>query len=241
MDRPPSETAPAAAPARPPRRWLRAAALTAAGFVLLIGVTLSALWWWAGTSGSLATALGWIGQSQPIVAQGATGSLRSGGQIGQLVWAQGGLRVDAREVTLAWQPWSLLQGTLKLQRLAAASVTVDDQRPPRTVPASAPTMLGLPVPVSLDAFSVGQLQWNGPTAFAASGISGRYQFTGLQHQLDLLGVQVASGRYSGQAVVSSSSPFVLDARLAGALTAALPSSNTPLPLTFEATVNGPLT
>lgn len=233
----PPETAPAAAPAR---RWRKAAALAAAGFVLLIGGTLSTLWWWAGTSGSLATALGWIGQSQPLVAQGATGSLRSGGQIGQLVWAQGGLRVDAREVTLAWQPWSLLQGTLKLQRIAAASVTVDDQRPPRTVPASAPTVLGLPVPISLDAFSVGQLQWNGATAFAASDIAGRYEFNGLQHQLELLGAQVASGHYSGQAVVSSSSPFVLDARLAGALTAALPSSNTPLPLAFQATANGPL-
>lgn len=231
---------PEAAPARPARRWVRAAALAAASLVMLIVVALSALWWWAGTSGSLATTLNWIGQSQPIVAQGATGSLRSGGQIEQLVWEQGGLRVDARALTLAWQPWSLLQGRLKLQRIAAASVTVDDQRPPRTVPASAPTVLGLPIPISLDAFSVDQLQWNGATAFAASGISGRYQFTGLQHQLALLGAQVASGRYSGQAVVSSSSPFALDARLSGALSATLPKSRTPLPLAFQATAIGPL-
>lgn len=241
MDPLPPEAAPVAAPARPARRWIKTAALAAAGLVTLIVVALSALWWWAGTSSSLATALNWIGQSPPLVAQGATGSLRSGGQIERLVWEQGGLRVDAREVALAWQPWSLLQGTLKLQRIAAASVTVDDQRPPRTVPASAPTVLGLPIPIFLDAFAVGQLQWNGATAFAASGISGRYEFTGAQHQLDLVGAQVASGRYSGQAIVSSSSPFVLDARLTGALTAALPGSNTPLPLTFEAMANGPLT
>lgn len=240
MDPLPSEAAPAAT-AKPARRWHKGAALAAAGVFLVVGVGLSALWWWAGTRGSLATALNWIGQSQPIVAQGATGSLRSGGQIEQLVWAQGGLRVDAREVTLSWQPWSLLQGTLKLQRIAAASVAVDDQRPPRTVPASAPTVLGLPIPISLDVFSVGQLQWNGATAFAASDLSGRYAFTGQQHQLDLLGAQVASGRYSGQAVVASSRPFVLDARLAGALTAVLPGSNTPLPLVFQATANGPLT
>lgn len=241
MLRPPPEAATAASPTKPARRWWKVAALASASLFLLTAVALSALWWWAGTSGSLDTALGWIGQSQPIMAKGATGSLRSGGQIEQLVWEQDGLRVDTREVTLAWQPWSLLQGTLKLQRIAAASVTVDDQRPPRTVPASAPTAIGLPLPISLDAFSVDQLQWNGATAFAASGISGRYEFTGLQHQLDLLGVQVASGRYSGQAVVSSSSPFVLDARLTGALTAMLPKSNAPLPLTFQATANGPLT
>jgi len=234
----PSEAAPA--PAKPARRWRKAAALAAAGFFLIVGVALSALWWWAGTSGSLATTLGWIGQSQPIMAQGATGSLRSGGQIEQLVCEQGGLRVDAREVTLAWQPWSLLQGRLRLQRISVASVTVNDQRPPRTVPASAPTVLGLPVPILLDAFAVDQLQWNGAAVFAASGISGRYQFTGLQHELALLGAQVASGRYSGQAVVSSSSPFALDARLSGALTASLPKSGTPLPLAFQATAIGPL-
>ncbi|MDP2256477.1 MAG: translocation/assembly module TamB domain-containing protein [Polaromonas sp.] len=240
MDSLPPEAAPAATPARPARRWVKAVALAAASLFMLAVVTLSALWWWAGTSGSLATALGWIGQSQPIMAQGATGSLRSGGQIDQLVWEQGGLRVDARALTLAWQPWSLLQGTLKLQRIAAASVTVDDQRPPRTTPASAPTVLGLPIPISLDAFSVDQLQWNGATAFAASGISGRYEFTGAQHQLDLLGAQVASGRYNGRAIVSSSSPFVLDARLSGALTATLPKGNTLLPLAFQASASGPL-
>lgn len=233
----PPEAAPAA---QPTRRWRKAAALTGASLVMLTVAALSALWWWAGTSGSLATALNWIGQSQPITAQGASGALRSGGQIEHLVWEQGGLRVDARELTLAWQPWSLLRGTLKLQRISAASVTVDDQRPPRTVPASAPTVLGLPVPILLDAFSVDQLQWNGAAVFAASGISGRYQFTGLEHQLALLRAQVASGRYSGQAVVSSSSPFALDARLAGALSATLPKSRTPLPLAFQATANGPL-
>lgn len=240
MDPLPPEAAPATAPAQPTRRWRKAAALAAASLVMLTVVALSALWWWAGTSGSLATALNWIGQSQPIMTQGATGSLRSGGQIEHLVWEQGGLRVDARELTLAWQPWSLLRGTLKLQRISAASVAVDDQRPPRTVPASAPTVLGLPVPILLDAFSVDQLQWNGAAVFAASGISGRYQFTGLRHELALLGAQVAGGRYSGQAVVSSSSPFVLDARLSGALIATLPKSGTLLPLAFQAAAIGPL-
>lgn len=201
------------------------------------------LWWWAGTDGSLATALRWAGQSQPLTAERATGSLRSGGHIDQLVWQQDGLRVDARDVSLAWQPWSLLHGTLKLNRLAAASVQVDDQRAP-SAPSGPPAALNLPLPVALDAFSVGQLRWTGPTAltaFTASGISGRYEFNGLQHQLDLLSVQVASGRYSGRAALSSRSPLLLDASLSGALTAALPNSKTPLPLAFQATARGPLT
>jgi translocation and assembly module TamB len=163
-------------------RWLKALALSAGGLLLLIMLTLSALWWWAGTEGSLASALRWIGQSQPLVAERATGSLRAGGHVDQLLWQKDGLRVEARNVSLAWQPWSLLQGQLTLNQLTAGSVQVDDQRVPSKSPAP-PTMLGLPLPVALDAFSVAQLRWTGPTALtgvSASGISGRYQFNGLQ-------------------------------------------------------------
>ena len=92
------------------------------------------------------------------------------------MWQQDGLKVDARDVNLAWQPWSLLHGTLKLDRLTAASLEVDDQRTTKAAPATAPTSLHLPLPVAIDTFSVGQLRLTGPTAFAASGISGRYQF-----------------------------------------------------------------
>jgi translocation and assembly module TamB len=224
-------------------RWLKALALSAAGLVLLIVATLSALWWWAGTEGSLASAMRWIGQSQPLLAKRATGSLRAGGHVDQLLWQKDGLRVEARDVSLAWQPWSLLQGQLTLNQLTAASVQVDDQRVPSKAPAP-PTTLGLPLPVALDAFSVTQLRWTGPTALTgvtASVISGRYQFNGQQHQLDLLGAQVASGRYSGRAVLTSRGPLVLDASLAGALTTALPASKTALPLAFQATARGPLT
>jgi translocation and assembly module TamB len=224
-------------------RWLKALALSAAGMALLIAVALSVLWWWAGSEGSLASALRWIGQSQPLLAERATGSLRAGGHVDQLLWQKDGLRVEARDVSLAWQPWSLLQGKLTLNQLTAASVQVDDQRVPSKSPAP-PTTLGLPLPVALDAFSVAQLRWTGPTALtgvSASGISGRYQFNGQQHQLDLLGAQVAGGRYSGRAVLTASGPLVLDASLAGALTTALPASKTELPLAFQATARGPLT
>ncbi|MGH8832301.1 MAG: translocation/assembly module TamB domain-containing protein [Polaromonas sp.] len=238
--KPPGDAAPAAKPAR---RWPRAAALAGAGMVLLAVATTGALWWWAGTDGSLATALRWIGQSQPLVAEGATGSLRSGGHIDRLLWQQDGLRVDAHDVSLAWQPGALLQGKLKLHRLAVGSVQVDDQRAP-SAPGGPPAALDLPLPVVLDAFSVGQLRWTGPTAltaFTASGISGRYAFNGLQHRLDLLGAQAASGRYSGRAALSSRSPLKLEANLSGQLDAPSPNRKATLPLAFQATARGPLT
>ncbi len=233
---------PAAAPEKLAWRWLKAAARAVGGILLLALMALTALWWWAGTDGSLATALGWIGQSQPLSAERATGSLRAGGHIDRLAWQQNGLYVDARDVRLAWQPWSLLQGTLKLDRLSAASVHVNDLRAPAAAPAAGPpATLGLPLPVVLEAFSVGELRWSGPAAFAASGISGRYEFNGLRHQLELLGAQVAGGRYSGRAAVTARSPLTLEASLSGALAIPLPDSRASVPLAFRATASGPLT
>jgi translocation and assembly module TamB len=244
MDTPTTPPATPPEPVRPAgasRRGWRIAAWIAGSIVALAVVITSGAWWWAGTDGSLAAALRWIGRSQPLSAERATGSLRAGGHVDQLVWQQGGLRVDVRDVTLAWQPWSLLHGTLKVNRLAAASVQVDDQRPPSTTPSVPPSALGLPLPVLLEGFSVDQLQWTGKAAFSASAITGNYAFNGLAHQLELLSAQVAHGRYSGKASLSSLGTLQLDASLAGALDAPLPGGKATVPLAFKATVRGPLT
>lgn len=242
MDTPDTPTPPTPpAPSRAPRRWLRATAWAAGSVVTLAVAATGGAWWWAGTDGSLATALGWIARSQPLGAEGVTGSLRGGGHVDQLVWQQNGLRVDLRDLTLAWQPWSLLQGTLKVNRLAAASVQVDDQRPPSTEPSVPPSALGLPLPVLLEGFSIGQFQWRGGAEFSASGIRGNYSFNGFSHQLELLGAQIAQGRYSGKATLAAHGALQLDATLNGALDAPLPGSKTKVPLAFKATAKGPLT
>ena len=234
------ENSPAVA-AKPERRWLKAAAWTAAGLVTLAVGTTGALWWWAGTEGSLDKGLRWVGQSQPLTFGKATGSLRAGGYVDTLRWQQDGLTVDARDVSLAWQPWSLLQGTLKLDRLAAASVEVTDVRPPAPTPSAPPNALGLPLRIALEDFSVGQFQLTGKTAFTASAIAGNYVYTGLQHQLDLKSLNIAKGRYSGRAALTATSPLTLDANLSGALDAAIPNSAASVPLAFQATAKGPLT
>ncbi|WP_457282254.1 translocation/assembly module TamB domain-containing protein [Polaromonas sp. P5_D5] len=243
MDTPDTPVTPVVVPkpARPPRRWLRAIAWAAGSMVVLAVAATTGAWWWAGTDGSLATALNWIARTQPLSAERVTGSLRAGGHVDQLVWQQDGLRVDVRDVTLAWQPWSLLHGTLEVNRLAAASVQVTDQRAPSTTPSVPPSALGLPLPVVLDGFSIGQFQWTGGAAFFASAITGNYSFKGIDHQLELLSAQVAHGRYNGRATLSSHSPLKLDASLAGALDTQIPGTKAPLPLAFKATAHGPLT
>ncbi|MDB5742732.1 MAG: hypothetical protein JWR68_1047 [Polaromonas sp.] len=232
---------PAKQAAQPARRWLKVAANVGVGLIALAVGTTGALWWWAGTEGSLATALDWAGRSQPLTVERASGSLRAGGHIDALHWQKDGLTVDARDVSLAWRPWSLLHGTLSLDRLAVGSVQVKDERSPNATPPSPPAALGLPVRVALYDFSVGQLQLTGKAPFAASDIAGNYTYTGLAHQLDLRSAQVASGRYSGHASLASAAPLVLDAALTGAVTVAIPGNPAPLPLVFEATANGPLT
>ena len=232
----------AAAPTgKPRRRWRKVAAWTGFGLVALVIGSSVALWWWTGTEGSLAKALHWAGQSQPLTFERATGSLRAGGHIDQLRWQQDGITVVARDVSLAWQSWSLLQGTLELNRLAAAEVKVIDERPPMPTPTAPPNALGLPLRIVLDEFSVGQFQYTGRSTVTASQIAGSYRYSGPQHQLDLSSLRVANGQYSGRAALTSVGPLTLDASLTGALAVDIPNNPAPLPLTFQATASGPLT
>ncbi len=209
------------------------------------------LWWWAGTDGSLSSALRWADNYAPqltksLTVQNPSGSLRAGGHADRIIWQQGGLTVDARDVAIAWQPWALsspawtLSGvTLKLDSMRAASVMVDDQQP-NAANSGPPESLRLPVRVVLDAFAVDQLTITGVTRFDGSGIAGSYSFDVQQHALAVTRVTVASGSYSGRASLAADAPFALTAALAGTVTTALPDSQKPLLLSFEAAARGPL-
>ena len=210
----------------------------------VLALLLAGLWWWAGTDGSLASALRWADSYLPqltknLTVQNPSGSLRAGGHVDRILWAKDGLKVDARDVALAWQPWALASGTLKLDSMRAASVLIDDQRP-TTENAAPPESLRLPVRVVLDMFAIAQLDVTGATAFSASGIAGNYNFDEQQHALELTRATVASGNYRGRAELAADKPFALNAKLAGTVTAALPESKKSLPLSFDATARGTL-
>ena len=233
-------------PVKPPQRWLKKALRAGVGFVvvtLAIVVAIAAtLWWWTGTSGSLAIALNWAAQSQPLTAERVSGAIRTGGRIDRLMWKQDGLTVEARGVNLAWKFLPLLQGQLELSSLAMTSLLIEDQRVPSTeAPTGPPAALGLPIRVALNNFSADQLRFQGKTAVEASGISGSYAFNGFQHQLYLSSAQFASGQYSGRAAITSNAPLVLEANLLGTLQTSVPNSTKVLPLTVRATARGPLT
>ncbi len=226
----------------PPKKgWGKKLVSILAGLIaVLIGAT-AVLWWWAGTDGSLATALRWVEPWQPLRAQNSSGSLRAGGHVDSLSWQKDGISIDARDVTLAWQPWALWQGTLQINRLAAASVQIKDERAPSPGPAAPPNALGLPLAVALEDFSVGQLRLEGASVFKASALSGNYRYNGLAHQLELTSLHIAQGNYSGKASLSASEPMTLKAQIAGTLSMALASKKEPLALSFQASAQGLLT
>ena len=226
------------------------------GLIAIIFIAIGALWWWAGTDDSLAQAVR-LGQTccgqplQTLTVEQARGALRSGGSLGRVQWQQDGLTVEARGVKLAWNPWALLNGTLQLDHLTVDSLQIEDLRP---APASGPPdALGLPLRVTLASFSVGALQWRGPTsgaAVSASDIAGRYAFDGLQHAFNLTNAQIASGHYSGSATLAARSPLRLKADVKGTVTVAIPMAQNaskkqapptaPVSLSFEAAATGPL-
>ena len=236
----------APAPAAPrPRRWRRCwrwlwRALLA--LPVLLALALGGLWLWAGAEGSLATALGWLARVQPLQAEGVRGSLRAGGQADKLLWQQGGLRVQVEGAALRWRPAALLwQRTLHIESLGAARIVIDDQSPPASPPASGPPAdIALPLPVRVDALRAGELHWAGPPAQTVRAVAGRYAFDGRQHALTLAQAAWHNGRYRAQASLTAQAPVTLQLALAAALQAPLPGASAALPLTAQATLQGPL-
>ncbi|MDO9115514.1 MAG: translocation/assembly module TamB domain-containing protein [Polaromonas sp.] len=237
---PTTASAPTASSRKPPRRWRTALAATGAALLAVLLSALAWLWWWSGTEGSLAYALRWAAVSQPLSAEGVSGSLRAGGQVQTLRWQQERLQLVASDVQLRWQPLSLLSGTLRLERLAAASLTVDDQRPPAEAAAGPPASVALPFRITLEELAIDRLLWLGPPALEAKAIRARYAFDGVHHQVELANADFADGRYTGRATLLATGALTLDAAMSGVLEAAVPGSAARLPLAFQATAKGPL-
>ncbi|QJW83974.1 BamA/TamA family outer membrane protein [Ramlibacter terrae] len=59
-------------------------------------------------------------QGQPLQTDGVQGSVRNGWRIQRMVWEKDGLRIEALDITLKWQPLALLSRTLRVDRSAWA-------------------------------------------------------------------------------------------------------------------------
>ena len=126
------------------RRVLRWLALGLGTVAVLFLLSVGGLWWWAGQEGSLEWTLKRIARGQPLETDGVHGSLRTGWKIARLAWERDGLRLEARDITLDWQPVALLGRTLRLQSLHVGSARVIDKRAASKEPLRAPASVALP-------------------------------------------------------------------------------------------------
>ncbi len=144
------------------RRWWRVLIWSLAGLLALLLFTLGGLWLWAGSEGSLATALRWAGAQQPIVTEEVTGNIRGSGKVRRLVWEQGGLRIEVHDAALSWTPAALLARTLQIDHLSASRILVDDQRPAGEPSTGPPESIALPIKLQVKELAAGELRWAGP-------------------------------------------------------------------------------
>ena len=156
--------------ALPRRRWRRLGAALLA-LALLLAALLAGAWVWMGREGSLATALRWAGARQPLVTDEVTGTLRGGGKVRRLVWQQNGLRVEVQDAELRWTPAALLRRTLRIDRLAAGRIVIDDQRPKGEPSAGPPTSLALPLHIEVKQLQANELRWAGPPPYTLHDVA----------------------------------------------------------------------
>ncbi len=234
---PPDATRPA--PPRPLGRragwWVLAAALAAAP------LASAALWAWSRQEGSLGTTLTLLSQVLPgpqtLSSRQVQGSLRHGGQVGQLQWQSKGLKVHASDMALALDWSQLWQRQLPLTRLDIGRLTIDDHSP--ASPPVAMTSLQLPLKVQLP-LHIGQLHWAGPPALDITGLQGDYVFDGKQHSLNLAPFDIAQGRYTAQARLQAVAPMALEVQLHGQVQTAASPRTRPLTLDADGSVEGSL-
>ncbi|HWI82261.1 translocation/assembly module TamB domain-containing protein [Ramlibacter sp.] len=225
------------------RRWvtrsLKAIVLALGSVALLLAAAGAAFWWWAGTEGSLAWMLRQVARSQPLLVEGATGSLRSGLSVQRLVWERGGLKVEARGVQAEWKPLELLTGALQFDRLSAAAIRIEDRRPPQ--PRVLPQSLALRLRPAVDDLRVDRLEWiTAGNAVTASQLAGHYSFNGLQHQVQVDSLRWGTGSYRGSATIGAAGALHVRAALDGRFEAEVPGHAAALPLDFAVTLLGPL-
>lgn len=207
---------------------------------LLIVLAGAGLWWWAGQEGSLETVLRRVAQGQPLEAEGVEGSLRSGWRIKRLAWDKDGLRVEAIDVMLKWQPLALLNRTLRVEEVGVGTVRVLDQRPRDDEPLKPPESLKLPWRVTVDDLKVGTIEYIGTTEVKAGTLAGSYAFDGLRHRVKVSSLQLADGAYSGEGTLLALKPMTIDLKLAGRVQAPVPGVEAPVALAFEAAAEGPM-
>jgi translocation and assembly module TamB len=223
---------------------LRVGLYTLAAALLSVLVLLGGVWVWGGSSNSLnlalARAASYLPADQTLEVADATGSLRQGGHITRLRWTRGALSVEAVDVDIAWSLLPLWDGELRVSKLGARQLTIDDRRP-ATPPGSTEPPVDLQLPMRVDAtFAIDNLAWVGPPGLQATGVTGRYKFDSVNHSLDQGQLHISSGTYGVKARLQAQSPMALAVELEGTVRTTVPSSKQTITVQANANITGSL-
>ena len=221
-------------------RALKALVLAVAVLVALLVLAAAGLWVWAGSQSSLDWTLARLAQRQSVRAEQVTGSLRTGLKAAHIAWEANGLKVEAFDADLAWQPLAIVHATLEVSRLHAARLRIEDKRPAQ--PKHVPTQLKLPLRIDVRDVRVGQLQWVTPQRETdVSNVAGAYSFDGLAHHAKVANANWMQASLSGDGSLQATGAMTLDARVHGRLVTPVPGSKVEAPVLFDATASGKLT
>lgn len=215
------------------RRWL-------SGLLILLLALLGAIGWLAGSESGLR--LLWQEVVSPALPALTIGSLqgRLAGSIrfSELHYEDDQLMFAAQSLRLDWEPVALLEGLLRIRRLAAEGVQYEQRSAGDGEPVTLPEQFSLPLAIEVVDLSVHDLTVIGapqaePLPFTAVSLSGAYHGTQmeitrfhLQHPtLTVTGgltLQTAaefplSGELHWQASVPEHAPLIADTRLSGSL------------------------
>lgn len=227
------------------RRALRWLGWSLGGLIALLIVIGGALWWWAGTDQSLAATLTRAARLMPagqtLETRDVSGSVRRGGHIGHLQWRSEAMQVTVQNAEVGWLLRPLLSRKLQLGEVRAAHVRIESLPQPDKPAEPLQPLQGVPLPVDVDLpFKVDTIEWVGPPAVTVQALAGRYRYEGQEHQLQIDGVDVADGHYSGTLKLQGPAPMALNLALQGRVQAALQEGQAPLQLLAQASAKGQL-
>ena len=211
------------------------------GLALLLVASAAGLWWWSGQEGSLEWLLRRAAGGVQLHSDGVRGSVRGEWHIQRVAWQREGLKLEAEDIRLRWNPVALLNRTLQLDLVQVARARVIDERPRTDEKLKPPSSLALPWRVKVDDLQLGKLQVQGRTPLEASGLAAAYAFDGLRHRVGLKSLQLAGGEYRGEATLLAIAPLTLDANLSGRFQAPVPGTEERVPLAFQLRAQGPAT
>ncbi len=157
-------------------RVLRTLVLSLLAIVLLVALALGAI------LASEAVGRWLLGQVPGLEVTEFQGRLGGSWQARQIVWADGGNRVELQEPVLSWSPACLLRATLCIDRLKAQRVDMafaPSDAPADTSPVQLP-VLRLPIGIEVGTVEVGQLRLDGNDLLGDLQLAAHWTTTGLR-------------------------------------------------------------